>query len=165
MLNYIKTDFAPEILSGVFEITDDTDAIFMAMGMRFPIRMNRIAWEQISPKEHIEVRPLGSGALTGRELEDKLASFSDAVSAWFNRNGIAVDATVYWVGDDTNGVLRMTLNSMMQYFPQLFSFGQHSYVAPENGDWCLNYVMEGEMFFAMAPKSSEPPLVNPQGQT
>lgn len=151
MLEYIEEDFAAEIEAGVFLLIDDTDSFFQKIGERFPIGLNRIAWDQIPKKQHIEIRPLESGSIAAEEVEKKLANQRQVVAEWLESEDVSRDEMVYWVGDDTSAALRMSVESLLRYFPGLFSFGQHSYVVPENASWCLNYVMEGELFFAISP--------------
>jgi hypothetical protein len=81
-----------------------------------------------------------------------LAEHKMAVKSWFDEAGVESAAHVVWIGDNTDIALEMSAEALLEFFPVLFSFPQHSYVLPADGAWCLNYVLEGELFFAKAPK-------------
>jgi hypothetical protein len=74
--------------------------------------------------------------------------------SWLRDEGILTGEEVVWVGDSTDFGLCMTAATLLECFPRLFSLPQHSYALPRDGSWCLNYVMEGELFFARAPENA-----------
>ena len=47
----------------------------------------------------------------------------------------------------------MTIGTLLECFPEIFALPQHTYVLPETGSWCLNYTMEGQLFFGVAAKA------------
>jgi hypothetical protein len=149
MFTYLKEELAAPLASGAISVRVDVDAVFGIIGKHFPIGLNRIAWEKAAPKRRLEIlsepREIESG-----ELCSILAAYKETIREWFAEEGIDPANRALWVGDDTDVALAMTTETLVEYFPVLFSFPQHSYALPEGGTWCLNYVMEGELLFAQA---------------
>jgi len=66
-----------------------------------------------------------------------------------------METEVLFMGDSVSFVLRMTLMTLSQYSPNLFSYPQHVYVIPEGGEWCMSYTFEDDLFFGLAPKATK----------
>ena len=130
----------------------ETQSVFDVIEKRFPAGLNRIAWEKVSSKQYEEIFPVATGGKKTEEIEARLSARRDHVVRWMQSEGISASAEIVWVGDSTDFGLCMTVSTMLECFPRLFSLPQHSYALPRNGAWCLNYVMEGELFCAKAPE-------------
>ncbi len=149
MFHLIQSDLDPQIRSGELIIVPDTGPFFDVLAERFPIGLNRISWEELNKKKHIDViaRPR---EITSDELRSLLSAHRALIRHWLDSEAIAQNTEVMWIGDDTEVGLKMTRETLLDLFPVLFSFPQHSYALPADGAWCLNYIMEGELFFAAA---------------
>jgi len=146
MFKYIEERLRSEIDAGRISIVTDVEPWFDRIGSRFPTGINRIAWEKVANKAQVEVFS-ETRAVNSDELEVILGRHRSTIIEWFDRKGVDLDSEVVWLGDDTDVGLRMQVKVLVQYFPVLFSLPQHSYVLPLVGTWCMNYVMEGELFF------------------
>src|SRR5688572_21187378 len=71
------------------------------------------------------------------ELEGRLETHRTAIEGWFAEISLDMDTEVIWLGDDSDCGLRMSLGVFLRHFPALLSLPQHSYVVPDEGDWCL----------------------------
>ena len=153
MLHYVQEELGEELSSGRLSILRDSGPLFGLLGKRFPIGLNRIAWERVKEKQLIEVLP-EPRQIASHELRALLAEHQATVRQWLEDEGVSKDARVIWLGDMTDAALEMSRDDLVEFFPVLFSFPQHSYVLPRDGCWCLNYVMEGELFFGRAPETT-----------
>ena len=133
----------------------ETQPLFDTIEKCFPAGLNRIAWEKIRAKRYEEIFPVATGGKATDEIEAGLSGRRESVRTWFQNEAIAMHDEIVWTGDNTNFGLCMTVETLLECFPALFSLPQHSYALPRDGSWCLNYVMEGELFFAKAPESTE----------
>jgi hypothetical protein len=156
LFTYIKDRLARQINSGEVRVIVDTNEWYDRLARAFPTGINRIAWEQVASKKHVEVFS-GARATSSDEVEEMLATHREMIARWFIEMGIEQNSEVVWVGDDSDCGLRMSLRMFLSHFPLLFSMPQHSYVLSDRGDWCLNYTMEGELFFGMNGQSGRRP--------
>lgn len=151
MYEYIKEKLGKEIEEGKFLVEESSDAQFDLLDERFPMGLNRIDWDRIGNKEHINVgRPEGTSEVLSDEVEKRLNLYRETVKGWLFSNSISELQEVFWVGDSTDESLKMSVGTLIEKFPVLFSFPQHSYVIPSDGKWCLNYTMEDELFFGFS---------------
>jgi len=152
MFEYIQDELGEELSSGRLIATPDSEPFFFLLGGQFPIGHHRIAWEKVKDKHCAEVlaqpRMIGSD-----ELREMLLRYREVVRGWLS--GIDSESRVVWIGDMTEPALEMSKHDLLAHFHVLFSFPQHSYALPRDASWCLNYVMEGELFFARAPARDE----------
>jgi len=153
----IQELIAAWLASGTIRPFDDGQPVFDTIERQFPIGLNRIAWEKVSSKQREEIFPVASGGKQPEDVERRLGACRERVASWLRTDGVALDAEIVWVGDNTDGGLSMTVETMLACFPKLFSLPQHAYVLPLDGAWCLNYVMEGELFYARAPRTGDGP--------
>lgn len=149
---YVRESVAVELSTGKIVEFSHTQPVFDLVEAGFPLGLNRIAWERVRQKDYAEIFPVGTGGKKIEDIESRLMQHRGQVEGWLNSAGISLDNEALWVGDSADIGLRMGIRTLFDCFPRLFSLPQHSYVLPENGLWCLNYVMEGELFFAKAPK-------------
>lgn len=140
-----------ELKAGLVFTVDNVAPYIQAIERGFPMAMNRIAWEKRPDAQKLEVFPVRSGERHANEVERRLESLRGDVVKWLAQ--IEPSIEVVWIGDDTDIGLKMPLGCLLDRFPALFALPQHSYVVPTDGSWCLNYVMEGELFYA---RSSPP---------
>jgi len=145
VFSYVEAALQREIPSGSM-IAIDPEPWFDAINARFPVGMNRIAWEKVARKDWIAVLA-SPRQIASDELERLLAIQRSTVEKWLLEANVALDSDVGWIGDSADKGLRMKCDLMLDRFPLLMSFPQHSYVLPVSADWCLNYVMEGDLFF------------------
>lgn len=138
--------------SGEAREFSEIQPVFDTVEKRFPAGLNRIAWEKVRSKQHEEVFPVATGGKKTEDIEARLSARRERVRSWLRDESILADEEVVWVGDSADFGLCMTVGTLLEWFPRLFSLPQHSYALPRDGSWCLNYVMEGELFFARACK-------------
>lgn len=148
----IRELVANELKDGHVVEFADTEPVFDLVDEGFPLGINRIAWEKIKDKKYAEIFPVATGGKKTDEVEARLVLRQEEVRGWVRSLSISLDEKVSWVGDSTDIGLTMSLNTLLNIFPRLFSLPQHSYVFPREGSWCINYVMEGELFCARAAK-------------
>lgn len=150
MFEYLREELESELRSGRVSVAGDPDQFFALLGKRFPVGLNRIAWEKVSNRRSVEVLP-EPRAISSDELRTLLVPCRDDVQSWLD--DVELEETgdqVVWIGDSTDAALAMSKSALLEFFPILFSFPQHSYALPRDASWCLNYVMEGELFFGRA---------------
>jgi len=141
-----------EIGAGHIAVVPDVTAAFGALDAKFPTRPSRIAWERIGDRQEIDVLS-SPRTISSDELQAELAAHRASVESWFVSLGIDAETEVMWLGDMCDSGFRMPLAVFFEHFELLFSMPQHSYVLPDDARWCLNYVMEGQLFFGMSPDS------------
>lgn len=153
MLDFIKEALPQEFAAGRLVVLEAPDPFLDLLGARFPMGLNRIAWEKVPGHHRLSVWD-GGRDIESRELGLRLAKCRVTMQEWLSEVGhhTADDSTsVVWLGDMTDVGLEFSCEKSVELFPVLSSFPQHSYVLPRDGSWCLNYVMEGELFFGRAP--------------
>lgn len=132
---------------------ENSSVFYDAISERFPIGMNRIEWQNVRLKEQIDILP-EPREISAEELQGLLTQHMPTVRRWLDQAGVGPSDDVFWTGDMCDPALKMTAQLLVELFPVLFSFSQHSYALPEDASWCLNYVMEGELFFAKSAVTS-----------
>lgn len=139
------------VVEGVPDVrqVNDSRPFFDLLEKRYPIGLNRIAWEKHSGTARDEVFTGDESQKSSDEVRDALSARQQMVREWFDSAQVPMEASVTWFGDNTDLALEMPVARLLELFPGLFSFPQHGYALGENGDWCLNYTMEGELFFGM----------------
>ena len=152
----IRETVKPWIEKGEVREFPDTQPVFDTVERQFPSGLNRIAWEKVRAKQYEEIFAVATGGKKTDEIDARLAARRERVREWFRNEQIPTNAEVVWVGDSTDFGLVMTVEALLECFPKLFALPQHSYALPRDGSWCLNYVMEGELFFAKAPEHAGP---------
>jgi hypothetical protein len=146
VLEYIEQRLKPQIANGEVRLICDADQWFARIADAFPMGINRIAWEQVASRRHLAIFS-EPRAISSDELEGRLETHRTAIEGWFAEISLDMDTEVIWLGDDSDCGLRMSLGVFLRHFPPLLSLPQHSYVVSDEGDWCLNYTMEGDLFF------------------
>jgi hypothetical protein len=114
---------------------------------QYPIGVNRIDWSAVREPRVLDVLPCDRDLTTGAEHEARLLECRETLLHWFAAAGIAGPLRVVWVGDGCDTALRMNVDTLLQLYPSLFSWPQNHYVLPESGAWCLNYSIEGQLFW------------------
>ena len=114
--------------------------------------LDRIAWDKVATKRSADVLPQPM-QVSSDDLQARLSEHRGRVRRWFAEAGVEPTQPVVWLGDMTDIALQLSSGDLLDLFPVLFSLPQHSYALPPDASWCLNYVMEGELFFAQAPSS------------
>lgn len=145
----IQEELKSEVESGRISVVPDPAPFFGVLGRRFPIGMNRIAWEKVREMHRVDVLAQPR-EIASEELRTLFVSHSAAVRSWLDAAEVAPLSRVIWVGDMTDVALEMSRERLLGLLPILFSLPQHSYALPPDGSWCLNYVMEGALYFARA---------------
>lgn len=143
-------ELTPWIDAGRVKVDAETNNYFRLLGNKYPIGVNRIDWRGVRPHLAFDVFPIAREVITGEGKEKTLAECRNILLSWFNSNLIDLQERVVWIGDDSNVSLHTTIETLLEFYPLLFSWPQHSYVLPLTGQWCLNYTMEGQLFFGKA---------------
>jgi hypothetical protein len=142
----ILEELKPWIETGKVKVDTETEKYFHLLG-KYPIGVNRIDWRGVRDHLVFNVLPVVRAAMTGSEHENKLSPCKGLLLDWFSSHGIDLRVPIVWIGDDSNVSLHMTVETLLESYPLLFSSPQHHYVIPVGGEWCLNYTMEGQLFF------------------
>lgn len=146
--NDILQVLADEREGGTVLVLQNAEPGFDLIEKRFPVGMGRIAWDKIANKRSLEVFPLDAGERDASEVAAKLEGVRERVAVWLAEAGVAPDERVIWVGDETDIGVETNAECALKHFAALFSLPQHAYLLGKDRAWCLNYVMEGELFFA-----------------
>jgi hypothetical protein len=128
-----------------------SDPWFELIESNFPVGLNRIMWDRVKLKQVIDVLP-SPRTISSDELRALISDRLSEVKDWLARARVSPTQSLIWIGDDSADGLRMDVPALLEHLPYLMSFPQHSYVLPENGAWCLNYVMEGQLVFGFSAK-------------
>lgn len=146
----ILHEIALWIGAGNVRVEEGNQKYFDLLERRYPIGFNRIEWRGVGGHSEASVLPVDQHVISYAQHVRVLSAYRKVLKGWFDKNGIGMDDRVVCVGDDTDVSLRMTIGTLLECFPELFAIPQHSYVFPEGGSWCLNYTMEGQLFFGVA---------------
>lgn len=136
--------------TGQVRIEPESDKHYQLLGSKYPIGVNRIDWRGVREHQAFDVLPHEIEAMTADEHKKRLAECRNVVLEWFRSSDIELLDWVVWTGDTTNVSLHMTVQTLLELYPHLFSCLQHHYVLPLTGEWCLNYTIEGQLFFGRA---------------
>lgn len=144
--NAILEDLKPRIDAGTISVELENQKYFDLLESKYPIGLNRIDWRGVRDHRVVDVFPAEGTEMSGAEQERELAEYRDVLVDWFNSYGIDSQDPVIWIGTSGNLSLHMTIGSLLECYPIIFTYAQHSYVLPVTGEWCLNYTMEGQLF-------------------
>lgn len=139
-----------DLKAGVAAIVHHVAPVFQSIERHFPTTGNRISWDELPEVRQADVFPARSGARHAHEVQQQLERQRATLASWFGGAGLADQVEATWVGDGTSIGLRLSIGLLLERFPALFSLPQHSYVIPTDGLWCLNYVMEGALYFGFS---------------
>ena len=148
--HYIVDTVTRELDAGTIAAIEGAERYFDVIEGKFPVGLNRIDWERHPQARIITVFRDELQERHSDETALALSRVRDVVAGWFAAAEIDLAQSVVWIGDNTDMGLEMSAACLLEVFPKLFSFPQHSYGLPKDGAWCLNYVMEGELFFGIA---------------
>lgn len=143
-------DLKPWVDGGQVQVEWGNQKYFDLLEAKYPIAVNRIDWRGVRGVCAFDVLPISKEAMTGNEHEEKLATCRDLLLDWFKSSEVAFQERIVWIGDVSNISLHTTIETLLAVYPLLFSWPQHSYVLSLTGQWCLNYTMEGQLFFGKA---------------
>jgi hypothetical protein len=146
--------------AGQVQVEGGNQKYFDILETQYPIGLNRIDWRGVREHLSFDVFPIRKEPMAGDETEQRLASCLNMLLEWLKSSGIALQEQVVWVGDVSNISLHTTIETLLELYPLLFSWPQHSYVLPLTGQWCLNYTMEGQLFFGRAENAIAHGCVN-----
>ncbi len=151
----IIAELSTLIEGGHIHVIADHRPWFDGVSDMYPFDRNRIDWRRTADMVTCDVVPVDA-VMADEELQVLLEEHCDLVALWFQNRGISQRQRVVWLGDGSDLVLGMELCTFMKCFAFLLSWPQHCYVVPLNRTWCLNYTMEGQLFFGR-PKREERP--------
>ena len=129
----------------------DGDRYFNDLQRFFPVNMGRIAWDAVVGHRYMRLpRPKGgdSSEVYHVKIKPMLINFFNNEA---NLGTVVENQVVIWIGDSSSFALAMSLSSLRKYSNVLFSYPQHSYVFPITYEWCVNYTMEGEIYYGQRP--------------
>jgi hypothetical protein len=152
------SDLSREVLEGLksciekgqIQVEGESDKYYRLIGSKFPIGLNRIDWRGVGEHLTFDVLPVLNEGIP-REVERiKLTDCRHVIRGWFDSAGICLQEEIIWTGDETKVSLHMNIETLLEVYPRLFNCPQHHYVLPLTGEWCLNYAMEGQLYFGKA---------------
>ena len=112
----------------------------------FPIGLNRIAWQKVGVQEMLHI---GSTSENKAEAKEKVLNF---MNSKFKQNNVCEDEGVIVLSDGAlEDTYTVKVSDLKQIFEHIFFLPQHTYVIPKNGQWCLNYTFEDDLFFGISP--------------
>jgi len=149
MFHYVERTLWQDIASGVVRVIPP-EPWFAWIESHFPIDFNRIVWEKVAKKRQLKVLETPR-QIHSDDLSILLARHEDAVASWISEAGASADTEAIWIGDNAESGVSSSASVAQRNFPFLMSFPQHSYLLFPEHNACLNYVMEGELFFGVAP--------------
>jgi len=138
------------IQNGEVSVENNSDPYFLLLESRYPIGFNRIDWSNVNNSLFHEVM---SFDLPEYPLEYRLTKLAEARGVlvdWLRTNSIHLDDKIIVIGDDSKVALHMSAATFLKCYSVLFTSGQHVYVVPADGGWCLHYSMEDTLNFGMA---------------
>lgn len=142
------------VLESSINIKEGNQKFFDLLETRFPIGFNRIDWSTVQPHKSIDL--LSSQDRQVVRIEDELVALHnlrEKLIKWFISEQISENEIVVGIGDSSDICLETTLSVFFECYPQLFTSGQHYYVMPHTCDWCLNYTLEGVLYFGWSANS------------
>ncbi len=114
----------------------------------FPIGFNRIRWDMVEQHRFVKILP-EPRSIAPHELRAALEKHVPLVRTWVREYGTGDHERVTWIGDSTDTGLDMPLESAVSALPELMAMAQHTYILCPARQWCLNYVMEGTLYFGI----------------
>ena len=112
---------------------------------------HRIDWEYVGEHKFEDVLGIADGrAISFIEQIEKLGLIRNHLEKLVSGG---VDEKIVWIGDGCDLRLAMKKETFLDCYPILFASPQHSYVLPLSCDWCLNYTMEGHLYFGYSANS------------
>jgi hypothetical protein len=144
----------PWLSNGKIVVSRGNQRYFDLLEARYPIGLNRIEWRGVQPHETVDVLPSQDRVTV--QASDELTRLRDSrsvVEAWLLKSSTSPNDPLLWIGDAGDLNLETKPSVFLECFPQLFASGQHSYVFPPSCDWCINYTMEGQLFWGRASDS------------
>ena len=129
-------------------------AYFDLLEAKYPIGLNRIDWRGVPSHQVVDVLPMEDGLEISFESHvHKLISSRVALVELLASGSVDASDSVIWIGDGCDLCLHMTVGTFLECYVVLFASSQHSYVIPANAEWCLNYTLEGQLFFGKTENS------------
>lgn len=149
----MKPSFFDEILAELSDYlsadrmkrVDDGGRYAQAISKAFPTGINRIDWSKVPGA-------ISTSITTGKVPEARRQQLQQFLRDALLSVGVGESETIIWVGDSTEFVLEMSVATLSESIGILCSYPQHAYVIPSDARWCLNYTIEGEIYFGCAPE-------------
>lgn len=143
------------IASGEVKVHSGNQSYFDLLEARYPIGLNRIDWRGITPHEAWDVlQPQDGQVVRARDELILLGNARSVINGWLSKATAGTAEPVIWIGDACNLALEMSSQVFLGCYVALFSSGQHSYVIPKSGEWCINYTIEGQLFCGYSSDST-----------
>ena len=147
----ILHDLSVWILKGDIDANRENQSLFDLIETKYPIGLNRIDWEYVDGHKFEDVLRITAGqTILFSEQINKLGSIRNHLK---NLVSNSINEKIVWIGDGCDLRLSMKKETFLDCYPILFSSPQHSYVLPLSFDWCLNYTMEGHLYFGYSANS------------
>ena len=120
--------------------------VFGRLQNMFPVGGSKIAWSRV-PGSAVETADTSDGD-----------SYLSAAESFFDRNlaghGLSDEVEILVVGDSAmDGAVRMSLSSLRSCLGIVLGMPQHTYVLPQDAEWCFVFTMEGDLCFGYSPSS------------
>jgi len=141
-------ELGPWIGSGAIEVDNESDGYCTLIETHYPIGVNRIDWSRVRNHEAIDV--ISNGQRSWDQCRNALKRFEPTIRTWLQQQSALGEQAVIVVGDGADVVLRMSPETFLACYAITLVSGQHVYVFPASGAWCLNYTLEDQLFFGLA---------------
>ncbi len=147
-------ELSPWIAKGLIIVHESSDQWWELLRSKYPAAIGQIDWSNV-PNLHSNrdvvphIPPEGiDGSVPVMEHAATIRGF---LGEFADRAGIKSDDHIVVLSDGiTEDAFEMTFNTLLEVFPFLFSYPQHSYVTPLSADWCFTFMFEFEMYFGSA---------------
>ena len=139
----------------------DSDAQWYArMRERFPMgRISGIRWDAVPGAEsNFEVVPHipPEGIEGGLPVREHAATIREFLGRFAARADVRPNDNIIVVGDGVTEIaLEMPFSALLDAFPVLFSYPQHTYVMPVDVSWCFAFTFEFDMYFGKSTKLAD----------
>ena len=131
---------------GLQIVVENQESWFEVLENMFPIGLNRIAWQKVSESEMLHI---GSISENKAEAKEKVLNF---MTSKFRQNNVCEDEQIMVLSDGAlENTYSVKASDLKEVFEHIFFLPQHTYVIPKNGQWCLNYTFEDDLFFGISP--------------
>lgn len=144
----------PWITAGKVKVTSGNQKYFDLLESRYPIGLHRIDWRGVKPHESYDILPSQDRhTVRARDELVLLTNARSIIDSLLSKDTASAADLLVWTGDSCDLTLEASPRVFLECYPHLFGSGQHSYVIPPGGEWCINYTMEGQLFWGYSSDS------------
>ncbi len=141
-------------MGGKFRIIEDDTPCIALLRSRFPFGC-RVEWNRVPGAKLLAAPPdrlrFGAGGDSPFSIEKHADAIREFIRRRATEHDIGADVEVVVLGDGVSFAFVTEIRQIILNCEVLFGYPQHVYVVPQNGDWCLNYTMEDDLYFGVSP--------------